>query len=66
MTITTGTYRMSNTDKLSGRIKEATGTMTDDDKLKREGKVEQAEGDVKGAVDNVADKAKGMLDRDKG
>jgi uncharacterized protein YjbJ (UPF0337 family) len=39
------------TDKAKGRVKEATGVLTGDDKLRREGKVDQAAGKAKGAVD---------------
>jgi uncharacterized protein YjbJ (UPF0337 family) len=49
---------MSNTDDASGRIKEAAGDLTNNDDLKREGKVEQAEGAVKEKVDEAADKVK--------
>ena len=51
-------------DEAKGRAKEAAGSLTDDDKLRREGKADQAKSSVKDAVDNVADKAKGALDRD--
>ncbi len=46
-------------DDAKGRIKEAAGDLTDDDDLKREGKVDQATGSVKDTVDKVADKIKG-------
>ena len=45
-----------NTDKLKGHIKEATGDITDDKDLEREGKVDQATGTVKGKIDDLADK----------
>ena len=62
-------------DDAKGRVKEAAGALTDDEDLKREGKVDQAAGTVKDkvgdvsekakdAVGNVADKVKGALDRD--
>jgi uncharacterized protein YjbJ (UPF0337 family) len=51
-------------DEASGRMKEAAGDLTDDDDLQREGQIEQAEGDVKDAVDSAADKAKDVADRD--
>lgn len=54
-----------NTDEGKGRIKEATGTLTGDDSLNNEGKAEQAKASVKDAVDNVTDKAKHALHRDK-
>jgi uncharacterized protein YjbJ (UPF0337 family) len=44
------------TDKVKGRVKEAAGDLTDNDKLKREGKVDQAAGKVKEKVDDVKDR----------
>jgi uncharacterized protein YjbJ (UPF0337 family) len=46
-------------DKIKGRVKEAVGVLTDDKHLKNEGKVDQATGKVKQAVERVIDKAKG-------
>jgi uncharacterized protein YjbJ (UPF0337 family) len=46
-------------DKIKGRIEEAVGVLTDDQKLKDEGKLNQATGKVKKAVEQVIDKAKG-------
>lgn len=46
-------------DDAKGRIKEAAGDITDDDDLKREGKVDKATGSVKDTVDKVSDKIKG-------
>jgi uncharacterized protein YjbJ (UPF0337 family) len=46
------------TDEAKGRIKEAAGDLTDDDGLKREGRVDRATGTVKEKVDDVADKVK--------
>jgi uncharacterized protein YjbJ (UPF0337 family) len=43
-------------DKAKGRVKEAAGDLTDNDKLKREGKVDQAAGKVKEKVDDVKDR----------
>ena len=51
-------------DEATGRMKEATGDLTGDEDLQREGEVEQAEGKAKGAVDSAADKAKDVVDRD--
>ena len=48
-------------DKAKGRAKEAAGALTGDKKLKNEGKLDQAAGKVKNAVENVADKAKRAL-----
>ena len=47
---------MPNTDDAKGRVKEAAGDLTNNDGLKREGKVDKAAGKVKDAVDNVKDK----------
>lgn len=55
---------MSNTDEMKGRVKEAAGDLTDNDDLKREGKVDRAAGDAKEAVDDVGDKIKKAVDRD--
>jgi uncharacterized protein YjbJ (UPF0337 family) len=45
-------------DKVKGHLKEAAGDATGDADLKREGKVDRAEGGVKDAADTVADKVK--------
>jgi uncharacterized protein YjbJ (UPF0337 family) len=55
---------MPNKDEAKGRIKEAAGDLTDNKDLQREGKVDQATGKTKEAIDNTADKAKELLDRD--
>jgi uncharacterized protein YjbJ (UPF0337 family) len=44
-----------NTDKAKGRAKEAAGALTGDTRLKNEGRVDQAKGSAKNAVDKVAD-----------
>jgi uncharacterized protein YjbJ (UPF0337 family) len=49
-------------DKIKGRVKQAAGDLTDNDDLKREGKVDEAAGKVKDAVDSVKDK---LTDDDK-
>ena len=51
-------------DEIKGRTKEAAGDLTDNDDLKREGKFDQAKGEVKEKVDQVADKVKDLTDRD--
>ena len=51
-------------DKVKGRIKEAAGALTDDKKLKHEGKVDQAIGKAKNAAGKVLDKAKDLVDGD--
>lgn len=50
------------TDEMKGRVKEAVGTLTGDQKLKREGKADQAVGKAKQGVQNLADKVKKALD----
>ncbi|HEV8462896.1 MAG TPA: CsbD family protein [Gaiellaceae bacterium] len=52
---------MSNADEAKGRMKEAAGDLTGNDDLKREGKVDQAEGKVKDKVDEAADKVKDKI-----
>jgi len=49
---------MSNPDEAKGRVKEAAGDLTDDDDLKREGKIDKAEGKAKEKVDEAADAIK--------
>ena len=44
-------------DRTKGRVKEAAGALTGDDKLKKEGQAEQAVADVKDAVGKVVEKA---------
>ena len=46
------------TDELKGRVKEAAGALTGDEKLKREGRVEQAVGKIKQKAEKVIDKIK--------
>jgi uncharacterized protein YjbJ (UPF0337 family) len=52
-----------NADQAKGRVKEAAGSLTGDQDLKNEGKVDQASGDIKekvtGAVDSVKEKLTG-------
>jgi uncharacterized protein YjbJ (UPF0337 family) len=48
------------TDKIKGRVKEAVGALTNDKRLKNEGKVDQASGALKDSVEKVIDKVKGV------
>jgi uncharacterized protein YjbJ (UPF0337 family) len=48
-------------DEAKGRVKEAAGDLTDDDELKREGKIDRAVSSVKDKVDDAADKVKDKL-----
>jgi uncharacterized protein YjbJ (UPF0337 family) len=59
--LTKGRAVSGEADKTKGRIKEAAGDLTDNDKLKREGKVDQAAGKVKEKVDDVKDR---LTDKD--
>jgi uncharacterized protein YjbJ (UPF0337 family) len=52
-------------DDAKGRIKEAGGSLTGDDSLKREGKVDKASGKVKDAVGGASDKAKNAINPDR-
>jgi uncharacterized protein YjbJ (UPF0337 family) len=47
-----------NVDEVKGRGKQAAGDLTDDESLKREGRVDKAVSDVKEKIDDVADKVK--------
>ena len=46
-------------DTAKGRVKEAAGAVTGNSKLKNEGRVDQAKGSAKDAVDKVADAVTG-------
>jgi uncharacterized protein YjbJ (UPF0337 family) len=48
-------------DEAKGRAKQAAGDLTDDEKLKREGKVDRASSSVKEKIDAVADKVKDTI-----
>jgi uncharacterized protein YjbJ (UPF0337 family) len=52
------------TDEAKGRLKEAAGDLTDDDDLKREGKVDEVVGHAKDKTDEVGDKVKDALKSD--
>jgi uncharacterized protein YjbJ (UPF0337 family) len=57
------------TDDMKGRMKEAAGDLTDDDDLKREGKMDRAGATVKektnDAVDAVKEKVDDAMDDDR-
>jgi uncharacterized protein YjbJ (UPF0337 family) len=44
------------TDKVTGRLREAAGALTDDDKLRKEGTLDQAAGTVKDTAEKLVDK----------
>ena len=48
-------------DELKGRVKEAAGTLTNDEKLKSEGQADQTAGKIKQKVEKVVDKVKDAL-----
>ncbi|ADB49407.1 CsbD family protein [Conexibacter woesei] len=52
-------------DRLKGNVKKAAGELTDDEGLKNEGRVDKAEGGIKGKIDEAADKLRHALHRDK-
>ena len=51
-------------DEAKGRTKEAAGDLTDDEKLKREGKVDRAVSGIKDKIDDAADKVKEKVGTD--
>jgi uncharacterized protein YjbJ (UPF0337 family) len=51
------------TDVVKGRIKEAAGALTGNDKLREEGKTDQAVGKAKQAAQKVVDKVKKAVDK---
>ena len=50
-------------DVVKGRIKEAAGALTGNDKLREEGKTDQAVGKTKQAVQKVADTVKKAVEK---
>lgn len=52
-------------DKLTGKLKQAAGDLTDDERLRREGKVDEAAGKVKDAADDAVETVRDRLDRDR-
>lgn len=52
----------SSTDDAKGRIKEAAGALTDDDRLRREGKADQLGGKVKDTAEKLKDKIDDVVD----
>jgi uncharacterized protein YjbJ (UPF0337 family) len=53
---------MKNPDEIKGRIKEAAGDLTDNDRLKREGKTDRAAGKAKEVIDQGRDKVENTVD----
>jgi uncharacterized protein YjbJ (UPF0337 family) len=48
---------MGITDKITGRVKQAAGDLTDDASLRRQGKREERKGEAKDQLSNAQDKA---------
>jgi len=48
-------------DKIKGRVKEAVGALTDDQRLKDEGRLDQTTGKIKQAAERAIDKAKTIV-----
>ena len=48
-------------DEIKGRIKEAAGVLTDNNELRREGKIDQAAGKVKQAAEKVVEKVQDAM-----
>lgn len=51
-------------EELKGRGKEAAGSMTGDDDMRREGKADQASANVKDKAGDAVDKVKGAFSKD--
>lgn len=51
------------TDEAKGRVKEAAGSLTNDNDLKNEGKLDQVKATAKDTVDTIGDKVKGFLNK---
>jgi uncharacterized protein YjbJ (UPF0337 family) len=49
-------------EEMKGRLKEAAGAITNNNKLRREGKMDQAAGKAKQAVGKAIDKTKNALE----
>jgi len=53
---------MGNMDEAKGRAKQAVGDLTDDDDLRREGKVDEKSGKAKEMVGDLKDKVEDTID----
>ena len=51
-----------NSDDMQGKVKEAAGKATDNERLESEGRTDQAKGKAKEAVDDAKDAVKGVRD----
>jgi uncharacterized protein YjbJ (UPF0337 family) len=52
----------SKMDQAKGRVEQAAGDLTDNDDLKREGKLDEASGNAKGKLEEIKDKAEDAVD----
>ena len=50
-------------DEVKGRVKKAVGDLTDNDRMRREGKIDEATGKAKQAAEKVANKVKDAAHR---
>ena len=50
-------------DEAKGRTKQAAGDLTDDEELKREGKVDRAKSSIKDKIDGAADTVSEKVDQ---
>ncbi|HJS08120.1 MAG TPA: CsbD family protein [Pirellulales bacterium] len=51
-------------DEMKGRVKEAAGALTNNKRMKREGKIDQAAGKTKQAANKAVDKVKRAVRED--
>jgi uncharacterized protein YjbJ (UPF0337 family) len=58
-----GAVVMSNAEQAKGKVKQAVGDLTDDDELRREGKVDEHSGKAKEKLDELKDKADDAVDK---
>ena len=49
-------------DKAKGHVKESVGDLTDNERMEREGKLDQASGEVKGRAEDAKDKVEEGVD----
>ena len=54
------------TDQTKGRVKQTAGGLTDDDRLRREGKGDELLGKAKFALSDLRDRAEGAFESAKG
>jgi uncharacterized protein YjbJ (UPF0337 family) len=53
---------MGNIDEAKGRAKQAVGDLTDNDEMRREGKVDEKSGQAKDKLEQMKDKAEDAID----